>query len=378
MTKERLPENDSAVKNKKRTRRVVPPGVALTVGDIEKLEARYQGPKKNPALYIKRAFQTYIEKCPAPSKDRPGLTSTTKRVACFLVDWYQLRDGYARPPNSRIAKELRIGIASVKRAVATLHDLGVVFVKSGGPTRRQGFGTVASRYVPNFSLVINWDTGAIIGNAKYEFVPLKPIRGAGDYAQNDTKGAYAQNEPRGEPLKPIRGAGDYAQNEPRYLSTEADAHASPTADAPGYATAPQKKEFGPLPKQDSDSVKIRYIQLGTLADKLNKHPVAFDKLFGGEKLPGLMASFQDLCKEQIFTFGKPGNWILEHNAPNNGEKMGRIVVYEGMGKVDFVNGGDWLSLDKLKEESWLAIEYRVSPAYQIEVIEKIQELRTGV
>ena len=74
MTKESLAKNVSAVKNKKRTRRTVPPGVALTMADIEKLETRYQGPKKNPALYIKRAFQTYIEKC-------PGLTSTTKRVA---------------------------------------------------------------------------------------------------------------------------------------------------------------------------------------------------------------------------------------------------------------------------------------------------------
>ncbi len=377
MSKESIHENGPQVKRK--ACRTIPDGIALTVADILKLTKRAQGPKKNLASKIKWAFRTYIEKCPAPSKDRPGLTSATKRVACFLVDWYQLRDGYARPPISRIAEELSIGITSVKRAVAALHDLGIIFVKSGGPTRRQGFGTVASRYVPNFWLVINRDTGEIIKNANYDFMGLNAIRGAGDYAQNDTRGAYAQNDTRGDTLNAIRGAGDYAQNGPRYLSTSAGANASPSASAGAAAAAsaaPLEKEIGPLPKHDSDSVKVRFARLKDLAYRSGVPSNGLINLFAGKGTPAAMIGLQGICKREIFNFGKPVFGILENNPPAHGPKYGRVIIYGDEGAVDFVEDG--LALTDLDSNSWLVIEYRVSPAYQIEAAAKVQELRTGI
>lgn len=364
MSKESKAQKSPQVKQK--TRRLIPAGAAITLADIRKLPKRSQGPKKNPLSKIKWAFRTYLEKC-------PGLTSTTKRVACFLVDWYRLRDGYARPPISRIAQELSIGITSVKRAVAALHDLGIIFVKSGGPTRRQGFGTVASRYVPNFQLVINRDTGEIIKNAKYEFAPLNAIRGAGDYAQNGPRGAYAQNGPRGDTLKPIRGAGDYAQNGPRYISTSAGANATPFASAGAAATAsaaPHKKQSGsgvPMP-WETDSVKVRYGRVDILVANLKSN---LKNLIEGEGRQAL----HDLCKSEIFNFGKPRNWVFDEQRPKSGVPYGHIIINDDSRMVYFVEGGDSrIDLDNLKSSDLLVIEYRPSPATLTEVAAKLDAL----
>ncbi len=151
-------------RNKGNTRRVIPAGAVLTVADIRKLPKRSQGPKKNPAVKLKHALRTYINKCP-----HPDLTSSTKRVGVLLVDWYMPGNRYARASISTIADELSIGTTSVSRAIKTLHDLEFVFIKSGGPSRRGSFGAIANEFVPNFWLVLNPATGAIIRNANYDF-----------------------------------------------------------------------------------------------------------------------------------------------------------------------------------------------------------------
>jgi len=355
MSRESIQETNPNVKRK--TRRAIPPGVALTLADIQKLSKRAQGPKKNPAVKIKRAFQSYIERCPAPKGKRPGLTSTTKRVACFLVDWYRLRDGYARPPISRIAEELVIDKRSAERAVATLDKLKLIFVKSGGPTRREGFGTIASRYVPNFWLVINRETGEIIRNAKYDFIPPKPIDGAGDYRQNDDRGAYRSNAGRVGPLKPIQGAGDYRQDAGRYVSTKAGADATPDASADATATASatrQEKQLNPLPA-NSEKVKIRFIQLSELASG------CYDDGLDPEHLIEIVGS---AAEENYGDVEFLRSWCENGNAdtrpPINGTKYSHIILYGNKNPMtcEYGNAGDIAFYD-LKPADWVAVEYRI-------------------
>lgn len=371
-------------RNKGKTRRVIPAEAILTVAEVWKLPKRSQGSKKNPFAKIKRAFQTYINKCPAPSRAGPGLTSAEKRVGILLADWYMPDKRYARASKATIVDELFIGTASVSRALKTLHDLEIVFTKSGGPSRRGSLGAVANKYVPNFWLVINPDTGAIIKNAKYDFSPANPRGCQESLYQSGTRPPLYQNGTRSKRSNPRGCQESLYQTGTVYRSISAGANATPCASADAAATAsaaPLKKQFGPLPKHDSDSVKIRFVQLGKLAAKLNKHPVALTKLFAGEGSSEIMTSLHTFCKNQIFTFGRPGNWILEYQLPDHGPEYGRVIIHGDRGRVDFVEDGNGhLRISDLdsNNNSWLAIEYRVSPEYQIEVVAILQELQTGI
>ncbi len=147
-------------RTKGKTRRVIPKQAIMTVAMMRKLPKRSQGPKKYPAAKLKAAMRHYINRCPA-------LTSNPKRVGILLVDWYNPGRRKAWCSLATIADELSMGHATVSRAIATLHDLELVFTKSGGPSRKGSFGAVANEFVPNFWLVLNPATGAVIPCHRY-------------------------------------------------------------------------------------------------------------------------------------------------------------------------------------------------------------------
>ena len=153
-------ENGSEVNHnrtrKGRTRRVIPKQAIMTVATVRKLPRRSQGPKKYPFAKLKAAMRHYINRCPA-------LTSNTKRVGILLVDWYNPGRRKAWCSLATIADELSMARSTVIAAIADLHNSELVFTKSGG------FGAVANEYVPNFWLVLNPATGAIIKQANYDF-----------------------------------------------------------------------------------------------------------------------------------------------------------------------------------------------------------------
>ena len=145
----------SKTRNKGKTRRVIPKQAIMTVATVRKFPRRSQGPKKYPFAKLKAAMRHYINRCPA-------LTSNTKRVGILLVDWYNPGRRKAWCSLATIADELSMARSTVSTAIATLHDLELVFAKSGG------FGAVANEFVPNFWLVLNPTTGAVIKQANYD------------------------------------------------------------------------------------------------------------------------------------------------------------------------------------------------------------------
>lgn len=69
--------------------------------------------------------------------------------------------------------------------------------------------------------------------------------------------------------------------------------------------------------------------------------------------------------------------ILLDRLPDTVRKIrGRVVICGDSGKVDFVEDG--LAEEEIESNGWLAIHYRISPAYQSEICAKVQELKIGV
>ena len=368
-------------KNKSRTRRVIPKGAVMTLAMMRKLPKRSQGPKKNPASKLKNALRTYINKCP-----HRDMTSSTKRVGVLLVDWYMPGKRYARASIGTIADELSMGHATVSRAFKTLHDLELVFIKSGGPARGRGFGAIANEFVPNFRLVVNPDTGAIIRNGNYDFAPENRQNSEESFPHFEGLNSYPHNEGGSNPENRQTSADSFPHTEGPYSDTiGAGASASPpSADAAVGSTSasPQvddsENHLGPdtpLPKY-GETVKVVYIQFRDLASNMDVEPKELKAAIGGKGQVETRRALDDLCKYNIFTFGKPRQTILKYNLPSDCTSFGHTIVYGDEERVSFVNGGRHrLSFDDLKMSSWLAIEYRVSSAYQAEAAAKMEAIR---
>jgi len=371
-------------KNKGRTRRVIPKGAVLTVADIRKLPKRSQGPKKNPASKLKNALRTYINRCPHPS-----MTSSTKRVGVLLVDWYMPGKRYARASIGTIADELSMGHATVSRAFKTLHDLELVFIKSGGPARGRGFGAIANEFVPNFRLVVNPDTGAIIRNGNYDFSTQNRQTSAESFPHFEEVNSYPHNEGGSNSENRQTSAESFPHFEEPYSDTVgAGATASPpSADAAVGSTSasPHVDDFEnhlgpetPFPNTDGKTVFVVYIQFRDLASNMDVEPKELKAAIGGKGQVETRRALDGLCKHNIFTYGQPRHFIFENEPPLECASFGHIIVYGCKNRVSFVNA-EWprLSFDDLKMSSWLAIEYRVSSAYQAKVAANLKAIQDG-
>jgi hypothetical protein len=140
-----------------RRRRFIPPKVEITLKEIEALPKRSRGPKRNPASKLKYALKKFIGK-----SNNKRVTPNTKRVADVLIDWYRPGRRHSWASRETLANELAIAQSTVSAAVAVLHDLGLIYTKTGG------FGAKANEFVPNFRLVLNPDTGNIIKNDNFK------------------------------------------------------------------------------------------------------------------------------------------------------------------------------------------------------------------
>ena len=149
----------------KRNRRTIPDGMRLTVTEVRKLPRRTRGPDKNLLVKIRRRYIKYIAAC-------PYLNSNEKIVINKVAEWFNLSDGFARAAYVTLAESTGVSPATVKRALRTAYDAGLMGIKSGGPSRKGSFGPVANIFVPAFRLVINAASGLLIENAPYHFSRL--------------------------------------------------------------------------------------------------------------------------------------------------------------------------------------------------------------
>ena len=178
-----------------RRRRHIPPKVELTLKEIEALPKRSRGPKRNPASKIKHAMKKMVGKSIAHK-----MTPNTKRVADVLIDWY--RPGKRRSWASRetLANELGIAQSTVSAAIATLHDNGIIFTKTGG------FGAQANEYLPHFRLVLDLATGSIIKNDSFKKSRVSAVSADSDPPPNPVESAETLESPKVE--KAPNGTGD--------------------------------------------------------------------------------------------------------------------------------------------------------------------------
>jgi hypothetical protein len=356
----------------------------MTLAMMRKLPKRSQGPKKNPASKLKNALRTYINRCPHPS-----MTSSTKRVGVLLVDWYMTGKRYARASIGTIADELSMGHATVSRAFKTLHDLELVFIKSGGPARGRGFGAIANEFVPNFRLVVNPDTGAIIRNGNYDFSTQNRQTSAESFPHFEEVNSYPHNEGRSNPENRQTSAESFPHFEEPYSDTVgAGATASPpSADAAVGSTSasPQVDDSEnhpgpdtPFPKTDGKTVFVAFVRCRDLVSNLDVEPKELKAAIRGKGPVETLLALDSLCKYNLFHFGQPRHFIFESQLPDDCCTFGHTIVYGDEGRVSFVNA-EWprLSFDDITMSSWLAIEYRVSSAYQAEVAAKVKAIQDG-
>lgn len=377
MQDKRLPRKGPQVKRNpgsavaKKLRRAIPKGVALTNADIKKVAERYKWSMPKALTEIKREYENLVNRY-------PGLTSPTKRVAIKLGWWYMPDKRFARAAIPTIAKELDIGHATVSRALKPLHEQQIVFTQSGGPSRPGSLGPTANKYVPDLGRVIDRDTGKLLKYPDYNAPARERMGGLKSSPHSEVMKSSPHSEVGVKRSNPRGCQESSPHSEVEYSSTSADANASPaSADATAsYAPAPREDQIGPLPEHDSDSVKIRFAQVKDLAYRSGVDSGGLIQLFKGKGTPAAMIGLQGICKREIFNFGKPTFGTLDHNRPNHGIKLGRVIVHEGEGRITFIEDG--IALADLTPDSRLVIEYQVSPEYQIEAQAKVKELRGEV
>lgn len=346
-----IQENDSTVKNKSRTRRVIPPGVAITLADINKLPKRSRGPKKLPLSKIVFTFRQYINR-------HPALTATTKQVACLLAGWYNPTRRMAWGRRETIAEDLSLGVRTVARATAILHDLGLVFTASGG------YGSVrANQYVPNLWLVVNEHTGAIIKNAKYDFSGCNPRKYAESVGQTGTPNPVGQTgtpESGQKREKRLTSANPVGQT--GTLHSDNGVGGAPASPASANATA----RSAPAPSEKESEIDITgyetqefFISLKSLARELGITPEKV--LTSGNGAAG--CKLDKLCYANAFTGGKVvAGLFLEPSRPKNTTAFVclELIAKEGIyweKKTSFN-----IAPDQVNGDSPVFIQYRIPPA----------------
>lgn len=368
MSKESIQENDPTVKQiperlrhstgrlAKKTRRVIPPGAVMSLAYVRKLPKRSRGPRKFPDMRIRFAFRHYINR-------HPDLTPVTKLVAEYIIRLYNFKLEKAWPSIATIADELSVGHATVSRAVKTLHDLGLIFIKSGGPSRRGSFGPKANEFVPNFWLVLNQETGAIIKNAKYpENEGTTPHTSAASRKKSlpqNRKTPLPQNEGSKKHANTRKYAESFPQNEgPCSDNGVGGASVPPFADAHG-STAPPEKE----PEIDITGYETRefFITLKTLARELGITPERF--LTSGNGAAG--SRLDNLCYKNVFNGGKVvRGFCLEPSRPKNTWNFVCLELIAKAGTYRELKTKFNTAPDQVNGDSPVFIQYRIPPQVQ--------------
>ena len=357
MSKENISETTRSVKRKRRT---IPEGMRLTVTEVRGLPRRTRGPDKNLLVKIRRRYIRYIAAC-------PYLNSNEKIVINKVAEWFNLSDGFARAAYVTLAESTGVSPATVKRALRTAYDAGLMGIKTGGQSTKGSFGPVANKYVPAFRLVINAASGLLIENAPYHFLPRKVNGEAKSVGQKPV----GQIDPIVETPKPNGEAKSLGQIDPVHANV-GGASASPArADAPSVG-APRKKE-------NATPRKIGRILSASLAEYLGLTWEGLIELITGGGTQADIEKLDDLCKRELFNMGKPTAGLLAERFPIGTAVFGHVVICGLTGKVEYnEKGANHVQIGRLSPDQWLAIDYRSSPDYLIEVEKKLREIATGI
>ena len=342
MLRENISETTRSVKRKRRT---IPDGMRLTITEVRGFPRRTRGPDKNLLFKIKRRYIKYIAAC-------PYLNSNEKFVIIKVAEWFNLKDGFTRAAYVTLAESIGVSTATVKRALRTAYDAGLIGIKSGGPSRKGSFGPVANKYVLAFRLVINDASGLLIENAPYHFLP-RTVNGE---AKSVGQKPVGQIDPIVKTLTVNVEAKSLGQIDPLHANVGgAPAPLPASADAAASASPRPKEESEILPP-DSENVKVKFVQFAALASHRS------DDMAPDHLIEILDDATEDGVSERYANVEFLRSWCengsIDTRLPDHGTPYAHIILHGNkspmtctLGKAGTLKG--WWEAD-----SWVALEYR--------------------
>jgi hypothetical protein len=304
------------------------------------------------------------------------VTPNTKRVADVLIDWYRPGRRHSWASRETLANELAIAQSTVSAAIAVLHDLGLIYTKTGG------FGAKANEFVPNFRLVINPDTGSIIKNDSFKksrvsadstdsTARLESVESV--ESQAHSKGEAVPNE-AGDPqtsanvvsdAEDSTGENPVSDNRTQEKGCDPQTSANVVSDirtpycvsnkrgAPASPTSPGGSAVG-TPAHEKGLT--RYITFHKLGFYLDLGPKDLKAAIGGRGSVKDQKDLDDVCRHCLYTAEGKTLGLFDKELPSDGLDYGHVVIHGGEGRVSFVEDG--IPYASLKQSSWLGIEYR--------------------
>lgn len=355
----------------KKKRRSIPDGATFTTTTLNKMSKRTRAGKKSPGYLLKREFKEWL-------RDYPGMSAAFWNVACVIVDLYNFRYGKAWPSTETIREMSGVKTTrTVDRAIKFFREDGIIFIKSGG------YGSIRSNnYVPNLRLILNAETGGIIRNAPY-MTKTENWAVVGVNFSASARGCHVPVRknvvPKSGPQKcrteKSRNRQKYATPVRKNVGLRSDSVVDGAKSAPTIASVDSAATVSaPRPNEESDQRKIGYIPIATLSLYLDMTFDGLIQLFAGKGSNQDIKNLDDFCKREIFNSG-----ILKQDSLRAGTKCGHVIIHGDQQKVDFVDSGiGYHRLADLKSNSWLVIDYRVSPSYQTEAAAKVAALKVGI
>jgi hypothetical protein len=316
-----------------------------------------------------------MKKLVGKSKNK-RVTSNTKRVADVLIDWYRPGKGHSWASRETLANELGIAQSTVSSAIATLHDLGIIFTETGG------FGAKANQYLPNFRLVLDPDTGSIIKNASYKKSKVSAVSADSETPRNPSESAETAESPRAETppngtCKPqtsadvVSDSEDSAESNPVSDNrtqekscnpqTSADVVSDPRPPycvsnkrgAPASPTSPGGSAVGTPAHEKS---LTRYILFDKLAENADLDREGLREAIAGKGSVEDQKNLRDVCDYLLHVAEGYKFGLFKRDLASAEPTYGHVVIHGDSERVSFIEGS--IAFEALKQTSCLAIEYR--------------------
>lgn len=395
MSKKRLPNSGPIVN---RIRHKVEEGFVITARELTRgmdpdcVGKTRQGRINNSAYHIKKAILAWADAFPKKINGVPtGFTPAVRDVFKALA-WALLMDrGYAVFSYDGLADTARCDRSTAHQSINYLRKRGLLQFKTGKGWEQKQRRNLANQYTVNLWAFINPETGEIIdppyhtGTYEWELTAavfrskLKNptmvtrrdagLRGVREKANHSRKFRRGSDQENGVPPP------DHSRNFRPYKSNGKGGASLPASADAAASAPPPENQVEPLPTQDSDSVKVVYAQVNALASQAGIHWTGLVKMLGGVDMPTARVKLLTFLKSEIVNYGKATAGALQYDLPN-GVDRGRLVVEEGTGTLTYVEDG--IALADLTDKSLLAIEYRISETFQVEIAEKLQKIATGI